>query len=349
MSDDFNKIAYFKCLRGVKIDRGALHVLVALYTYADADGGNARPGAKRLAEDCLMGESTVRNHLKLLADLGFIRQERRGGRSGDKQVWASTYRLCIPESSSVSTSQDSEVEIRSTSENSAVEAKSQPLSFESQPLSSQRSTSEFSEGTKSLPTQLPPSQWGGDSETASNPALGDITPPPLYCRIHDPDGPDGPCGPCGDRRRANDRWLTTPKGLEYLKRQTTVQGAAKQLGKGDIRDAAVAVKTGRTIEQQRAGVAELLARADARHNGNAWPEDHTRAIEAPDPDAERVFGVLQRREVRIGPLRWQDIQRAVQGKDRPILTASWDGWLASGRVVGLGGDPAKFTTMGGRP
>lgn len=94
----FNKIAYFECLRGVDFGRnvGALHVLAVLYSYSDAYGGSIRPGVNRLAADCCMAESTVRAHLKLLTERGFIRREYRGGRSGGGRTRASGYRLAIP-------------------------------------------------------------------------------------------------------------------------------------------------------------------------------------------------------------------------------------------------------------
>jgi hypothetical protein len=96
----FNKIAYLECVRGAKIPAGAVQVLVVLYTYSDATGGNIHPGIKRLAGDCRMGESTVSAQLKLLTDRGFIREECRGGRSWDGRKWASVYQLCIPGSPS---------------------------------------------------------------------------------------------------------------------------------------------------------------------------------------------------------------------------------------------------------
>jgi Helix-turn-helix domain len=97
-----NKIGYFKSLRGVKLPAGAIHVLTILYSYSDPDGGSIHPGVTRLAGDCDMGESTVKRHLKLLRHEGFLVLDSRGGRSGDGRTRASTYRLAIPNSQSLS-------------------------------------------------------------------------------------------------------------------------------------------------------------------------------------------------------------------------------------------------------
>lgn len=129
-SDDrFNKIAYFKSLRGAKLPDGAVRVLAILYSYSDAGGGSIRPGIKRLAEDCCMGESTVSRHLALLRACGFLEQEYRGGRRGDGQPRASGYRLAIP-----STAHQREVDNASTAQQREVDKHSQPLDSESQPL-----------------------------------------------------------------------------------------------------------------------------------------------------------------------------------------------------------------------
>lgn len=149
----FNKIAYFTCLRGVKLPDGAARVLVALYTYADANGMNARPGADRLATDCCMGESTVRRHLKALVSKGFIHEDRRGGRSGDGSPRASTFRLTNP-----STAHFGAVDTDCQPLTSERLTDSQPLTSEPQPLTSDASTAQNWIGTKSRTSQLPPSQ-----------------------------------------------------------------------------------------------------------------------------------------------------------------------------------------------
>lgn len=68
--------------------------------HPDAEGGNIRPGIKRLAQDCRMADSTVKRHLNLLRDRGFVVREDRGGRNGDGSTRASRYRLSIPSSKS---------------------------------------------------------------------------------------------------------------------------------------------------------------------------------------------------------------------------------------------------------
>lgn len=208
----FNKIAYFECLRGIQLDKGALRVLVDLFTYSDADGGNIYPGIERLAEDCCMGESTVSAHLKLLTERGFIRQEYRGGRKGKPRNYASRYRLCMPPT----TSEKSEVVSESTtSEKSEVVGRP--------PLKSQKTTSEKSEPTKPYTKPSSNQVMGGTREAPavsaeivriadSIPAkqsddpprvlvdfLFDPNPPPGHCPRH-PGGIGGngtPCKACG--------------------------------------------------------------------------------------------------------------------------------------------------------
>lgn len=92
-SDGFSKFAYLKALSGHRFPKGdgAFRVLVALLNYADgATGKNAHPGITQLAADCVMGESTVRRHLKWLKANGYVVQESRGHYVGDVNL-ASVY------------------------------------------------------------------------------------------------------------------------------------------------------------------------------------------------------------------------------------------------------------------
>jgi hypothetical protein len=69
---------------------------LVLAVYADgADGRNVRPGISRLADDCSLPESTVRQHVTALRQLGYIERVRSGSACG-RQGRADEYRLTIP-------------------------------------------------------------------------------------------------------------------------------------------------------------------------------------------------------------------------------------------------------------
>jgi Helix-turn-helix domain len=215
---EFNKIGYLKCARGMKL-KAAGFVLAVLYSYSDPDGGNIRPGIKRLAADCCMSESTVSAHLKLLIDLGLIREEDRGGSSWNGRTWASTYRLCVPHSTSEnsgvdkahSTSENLEVDNHSTSEIPVLNLQN----FVTQPPEFRPSTSEISEPTKVLPSSLP----RGAGEVAHHNAAR-ITPPSGFCPDH-PHGEDPDCRRCWDRGKYRREWTHTPEGKAWLLREET--------------------------------------------------------------------------------------------------------------------------------
>jgi len=88
--------------RGLRNDPGArgvrLAVLLTLGTYMDADGTNARPTQKALAEACGLRERAVRSHLTWAVDNGWLEVVQRGhhivntGRSV-----ASLYRASTPQ------------------------------------------------------------------------------------------------------------------------------------------------------------------------------------------------------------------------------------------------------------
>lgn len=92
----FSKLTYLKDLRVHKIGNGAYRVLLAVFNYTDQDGGSAHPGIARLAQDCDMGESTVRRHLTWLKEHGYVVQESRGHSVGDVNL-ASVYSLALPD------------------------------------------------------------------------------------------------------------------------------------------------------------------------------------------------------------------------------------------------------------
>jgi hypothetical protein len=93
---EFNKIAYFDCLRGPaahKMKATAYHVLSLIYHYSNGDGTNAHPGTERLARECGVTTRAVEKALAQLLDRGFISVQREGGGPGK----ATVYRLSIPE------------------------------------------------------------------------------------------------------------------------------------------------------------------------------------------------------------------------------------------------------------
>jgi Helix-turn-helix domain len=94
----FCKFTYLKGLHGHRFPKGdgSYRVLVSVLDYADQHGRNAHPGIARLAKDCVMGESTVRRHLKWLKDNGYIVEESRGHSVGDVRL-ASKYSLATPD------------------------------------------------------------------------------------------------------------------------------------------------------------------------------------------------------------------------------------------------------------
>jgi Helix-turn-helix domain len=94
----FCKFTYLKGLHRHRFPKGdgAYRVLVTILDYADERGRNAHPGVARLADDCGMGASTIRRHLKWLKERGYIVQESRGHSVGDLKL-ASVYSLAMPD------------------------------------------------------------------------------------------------------------------------------------------------------------------------------------------------------------------------------------------------------------
>lgn len=73
-----------------------MFVLLALGTYMDADGTNARPGVLKLAVECGLNEKTVRRHLSASVGQGWLALLRRGHRLGDGTAEASEYAATVP-------------------------------------------------------------------------------------------------------------------------------------------------------------------------------------------------------------------------------------------------------------
>lgn len=88
--------------RGLRSDPGAtgarLAVLLTLGTYMDADGTNARPTQKALAEACGLKERAVRSHLSWAVDNGWLEVVQRGHHivNSGRSV-ASLYRATAPQ------------------------------------------------------------------------------------------------------------------------------------------------------------------------------------------------------------------------------------------------------------
>lgn len=85
-----------KALRGADIKASEYRVLTTLATYADRNGGNARPSNATLAMDCCLNIDTVTAALRVLKERGWIRLVQRGGGGGKGTGRANTWELCVP-------------------------------------------------------------------------------------------------------------------------------------------------------------------------------------------------------------------------------------------------------------
>lgn len=92
---EFNKYAYLKSLHGRELSTGAYRVLITVLDYANEYGENAHPGIARLADDCVMGASTVRRHLNWLVEHGYLVLDSRGHNVKNFAV-ASVYHVELP-------------------------------------------------------------------------------------------------------------------------------------------------------------------------------------------------------------------------------------------------------------
>lgn len=329
-----NKIAYLKCVRGAKLTSGAIHVLTVLFTYSGPDGGNIRPGITRLAGDCGMGVSTVKGHLKVLTQEGFIARESRGGRRGDDRTDASVYRLALPANFSKSENLDFE----SVPESPDLGSQSPDLDSQSPDL--RASKSRFSDPIKVLPSNkasrdvtpgegareaharvpvansvsanqtddpLPGYLHRGFLASTEEPELGGIIPPSRYCHKHQPNGTDDNCHGCGRARVYRDTtWPTTPDGFEYAKSQSAVTNMARRQGRSDAPGASLAMLAGRSVAEMNARTRDLF---DGLEN---------RKINGYSSNKVRGYAELAR-EVRA------EEDRATTRGDRKVL-----GWLELG-------------------
>lgn len=89
------RFAWERGLRGAPLALPTRGVLFALATYMDGDGSGARPTQQQLADDCGVDERTVKRHLRLARDAGFL---RRDGVSHEGRV--APYVAVLPEGDS---------------------------------------------------------------------------------------------------------------------------------------------------------------------------------------------------------------------------------------------------------
>lgn len=79
-----------KNVRAVKL------VGYTLATYADfKTGENIHPGERRLMDECMLSERSVRDSMRWLRDHYLIFRRARGSNMG-RARWADNYQLCVP-------------------------------------------------------------------------------------------------------------------------------------------------------------------------------------------------------------------------------------------------------------
>lgn len=68
---------------------------LALWNYTDSAGNNARPGHRRLAEDLGKSERTIKTHMGILRDGGWIVRTSKPNTNPNRR-WADVYALTLP-------------------------------------------------------------------------------------------------------------------------------------------------------------------------------------------------------------------------------------------------------------
>lgn len=68
---------------------------LALWNYTDSAGNSARPGHKRLAEDLGKSERTIKTHMGILRDRGWIVRTSKPNTNPNRR-WADVYALTLP-------------------------------------------------------------------------------------------------------------------------------------------------------------------------------------------------------------------------------------------------------------
>lgn len=80
-----------RMVRHSGLHRSVKGTALALATFADADGSRVMPGADALARACSAGSATVRRHLKVLREGGFVVLVRKGNVNSSQK--ADVYQL----------------------------------------------------------------------------------------------------------------------------------------------------------------------------------------------------------------------------------------------------------------
>ena len=88
----FDRFAWHRQFRGVKMPPAAARAAMALFDRADQTG-QCWPGIDTLAADTGLTDTGVRNGIKWLEANGFVEKVARGGRSGDGKARSTRYRL----------------------------------------------------------------------------------------------------------------------------------------------------------------------------------------------------------------------------------------------------------------
>jgi hypothetical protein len=92
----FDKHEWVKAVRGADISSSEYRVLLNVYSYTNGAGERAYPSVARLAQDCRLSESSVKNSLRALEKMAWLRKVKRGGRSGNGTTRATEYALAYP-------------------------------------------------------------------------------------------------------------------------------------------------------------------------------------------------------------------------------------------------------------
>jgi hypothetical protein len=75
----FSKLQWMKSTRGADLTHAEYRVLMTMFTYADENGRNARPGVRRIADDCGVQERSVHRLLLRLREKRWLIVTERGG------------------------------------------------------------------------------------------------------------------------------------------------------------------------------------------------------------------------------------------------------------------------------
>ncbi|WP_225222776.1 winged helix-turn-helix domain-containing protein [Rhodococcus ruber] len=175
-----------------------LRLLLALDHFADPDGSNARPGARKLADTLGLSQSWVSRQLGRLVELGYLTKTAEGG--GRNR--AAVYRLTLPKTVHSGPQSFEPETVHSGGHSSEAETMNSPAgNYELQAPETMNSgvhtTSPF--------TPDPISPEGGYVGREPHPRATPDPPPPRHCPEH-PGGTDRPCAACGRARHRREDW-----------------------------------------------------------------------------------------------------------------------------------------------